>query len=124
MLMRAPTHTVLYDGSCPLCCRAVTRLKGWNSDGALEFLSSDSPRIETEFSWITKEQLAEALYLVGPGNQTWAGARAVEELVRILPRFRLVSWVFRLPFARAFARFGYRQIARNRNALGCDDHCG
>jgi predicted DCC family thiol-disulfide oxidoreductase YuxK len=67
MNMSAPTHTVLYDGSCPLCCRAVTRLQGWDSDGILGFL---------------------------------------------------------LPFARAFARFGYRQIAQNRNALGCDDHCG
>ena len=123
MIVRAPTHTVLYDGSCPLCRRAVARLQSWDSDGRLEFLSSDSPRVETDFSWISREELAEALHLVGVGKKTWAGARAVEELVRLLPTFRLGSWIFRLPFARTFAKFGYRHIAQNRNALGCDEHC-
>lgn len=124
MIKRPTTHTVLYDGSCPLCQRAITLLRGWDREGRLAFLPSESPRVEAEFHWISQEKLAEALHLVGVGNETWAGAEAVEELMRILPGFRWAAWMFRLPFARTLARFGYRQVAKNRNVLGCDEHCG
>ena len=62
----------------------------------------------------------------GPGaapRETWEGARAVEQLVSVLPSGPRLGWVFRLPFARPLFAWGYRNFARNRRRFGCGDHC-
>ena len=56
-------------------------------------------------------------------RKTWEGARAVEQLVRVLPRGPRLGWVFRLPFARPLFAWGYRNFARNRRRFGCGEHC-
>lgn len=117
-------YTVLYDGECPLCTRAVSRLAAWDKDGRLELLAAQSPGVSSRFPWVSEEALRGSIHLVGPENRTWEGAGAVEELVRILPKWRWLAWVFRLPLARPLARLAYRWIARNRYRMTCKDHCG
>jgi predicted DCC family thiol-disulfide oxidoreductase YuxK len=56
-------------------------------------------------------------------GKTWQGAAALEELLKVLPRGRLVSWMFRIPFARPVAEKFYRLFARNRYRIGCGEHC-
>ncbi|MEO7963147.1 MAG: DCC1-like thiol-disulfide oxidoreductase family protein [Gemmatimonadaceae bacterium] len=53
----------------------------------------------------------------------WQGAAAIEEIVRALPKGRLVSWMFAIPFARPIADRFYRWFARHRRQLGCGSHC-
>jgi predicted DCC family thiol-disulfide oxidoreductase YuxK len=60
---------------------------------------------------------------VGPEGRRWEGAAAVERILDLLPRGRLVSWVFKLPFARPVARRAYRWFARHRHRFGCSEHC-
>lgn len=62
----------------------------------------------------------------GPGTvpcETWEGARAIEQLLRVLPRGPRLGWVFRLPLARPLFAWGYRNFARNRRRFGCGEHC-
>jgi predicted DCC family thiol-disulfide oxidoreductase YuxK len=40
-----------------------------------------------------------------------------------MPKGKLVSWVFKLPYARPLAERFYRWFARNRYRLGCGEHC-
>ena len=120
---RSEPYSVLFDGDCPVCRGAVERLKGWDREGLLEFLPSRDPDCRSRFPWISPETLREAIHLVGPTGETWAGARAVEELVRLLPGWRRASWFFRLPLARFFSRQAYGMIARNRYRIVCSDHC-
>jgi predicted DCC family thiol-disulfide oxidoreductase YuxK len=61
--------------------------------------------------------------LIGPGGETWQGSAAIEQLLNILPRGRLIAWVFHLPFVRVLADRFYRWFAKNRYHLGCGDHC-
>ena len=58
----------------------------------------------------------------GPGaapRETWEGARAIEQLLRVLPRGARLRWVFQLPLARPLFALGYRTFARNRRRFGC-----
>ena len=63
------------------------------------------------------------MQLVGPGGRTWQGAAAIEHILDVLPKGKLVSWIFSIPFVRPLAERFYRWFARNRYKLGCGDHC-
>jgi predicted DCC family thiol-disulfide oxidoreductase YuxK len=75
------------------------------------------------FPWIPAKAYGEALQLIGPGGRTWQGAAAIEQLLTILPKGKLVSWLFKVPFVRVLADRFYRWFARNRYRLGCGEHC-
>jgi predicted DCC family thiol-disulfide oxidoreductase YuxK len=117
-------YTVVFDGNCRVCGRIVRLLTGWDRDARLlELVSSQSPGVQARFPWIPARAYAESVQLVGPGGQTWQGARAVEQILDVMPKGKLLSWVFKLPFARPAAERFYRWFARNRYRLGCGEHC-
>jgi predicted DCC family thiol-disulfide oxidoreductase YuxK len=116
-------YTVVYDGVCKVCNRLVRLLNAWDSGNEIETVPFQNTSVLARFPWIPVEEYAEAMQLVGPGGQTWSGADAVEQLLRILPRGALLGWTFRLPwFGTALDRF-YRWFARNRYRFGCGEHC-
>ncbi len=115
-------YTVVYDGTCKVCTRLANALKRWER-GDLEVIPSQTPGVQARFPWIPPQAYTESLQLIGPGGRTWQGAAAVEELLGVLPRGGLVSWLFKLPFARPVADKFYRWFARNRYKLGCGEHC-
>ena len=117
-------YTVIFDGNCKVCGRIVRLLTDWDRrTGLLELVSSQTPGVQARFPWIPARAYTESVQLVGPGGQTWQGARAVEQILDVLPKGGLVSWVFKLPFARPLAERFYRWFARNRYRLGCGEHC-
>jgi predicted DCC family thiol-disulfide oxidoreductase YuxK len=122
----APTghpYTVVYDGFCKVCGRLVTVLRKWDRGKLLEIVSSQTPGVQARFPWIPARAYLESVQVIGPGGRTWQGAAAIEQLLRILPKGRLMSWVFSIPFVRPLAERFYRWFARNRYKLGCGAHC-
>jgi predicted DCC family thiol-disulfide oxidoreductase YuxK len=115
-------YTVVYDGTCKVCTRLSKVLRKWDR-GKLEVVASQGPGVMARFPWIPARAYTEALQLVGPGGETWQGSEAIEQLLNILPRGRLISWIFSIPFMRAIADRFYRWFARNRYHLGCGAHC-
>lgn len=115
-------YTVVYDGTCKVCTRLSGVLRRWDR-GQLEVVASQSPGVMARFPWIPARAYTEALQLVGPGGKTWQGSAAIEQLLNILPRGRLIAWVFKIPFVRVIADRFYRWFARNRYHLGCGAHC-
>ena len=61
--------------------------------------------------------------MIARDGTTWSGAAAIERLLDVLPKGKLISWIFRIPFARGLADKFYRWFARNRYRLGCGEHC-
>ena len=117
-------YTVVYDGNCKVCGRIVRLLTEWDRESQLlELVSSQTPGVQARFPWIPARAYTESVQLIGPNGQTWQGARAVEEILDAFPKGRLLSWVFKLPFARPIAERFYRWFARNRYRLGCGEHC-
>jgi predicted DCC family thiol-disulfide oxidoreductase YuxK len=116
-------YTVVFDGDCKVCTRLSKVLRDWDRRRQLEVVSSQQPGVMARFPWIPPRAYADALQLVAADGTTWQGAAAIEQLLTVLPRGRLISWVFRVPFVRTLADRFYRWFARNRYRLGCGSHC-
>jgi predicted DCC family thiol-disulfide oxidoreductase YuxK len=116
-------YTVVYDGNCKVCGRLVKLLRAWDRKQEIEVLPFQQPGVMARFPWIPARAYVEAVQLIGPGGRTWSGAAATEQLLNVLPKGRLISWVFKLPFMRRIADRFYRWFARNRYHFGCGDHC-
>ena len=116
-------YTVVYDGNCKVCTRLATVLRKWDREHLLEVVPSQTAGVMARFPWIPARAYAEALQMVRVDGETWSGAAAIERLLDVLPRGRLISWVFKIPFVRNLADRFYRWFARNRYRLGCGEHC-
>jgi predicted DCC family thiol-disulfide oxidoreductase YuxK len=116
-------YTVVFDGDCKVCTRLAKVLRDLDRERTLEVVSSAHPGVTARFPWIPPHAYAEALQLVAADGTTWQGAAAIEQLLNVLPRGRLIAWIFRVPFARTLADRFYRWFARNRYRLGCGTHC-
>ena len=116
-------YTIVWDGTCKTCQRLVRMLGAWDTERMIETVPSQNTSVFARFPWIPAEAYGEAVQLIGPGGQTWQGAAAIEQLLRILPRGWLLGWVFGIPLmGDAIDRF-YRWFARNRYRFGCGEHC-
>jgi predicted DCC family thiol-disulfide oxidoreductase YuxK len=116
-------YTVVYDGHCKVCGKMVRLLRAWDRGRILEIVPSQLAGLQARFPWIPARAYTEGVQLIGPGGRTWQGAGAIEQIIDIMPRGGLISWVFKIPFARALADRFYRWFARNRYRLGCGEHC-
>jgi predicted DCC family thiol-disulfide oxidoreductase YuxK len=116
-------YTLVYDGMCRVCDRSANAVRQWDREGEIEVVPFQASEVMERFPWIPKREFSEAIQLVGPGGETWQGAEAVERLLTVLPRGRLIAWIFKIPFVRPLADRLYRWFARNRYRLGCREHC-
>ena len=120
----ARRYTVIYDGHCRVCGRMVRMLRKWDRNNQLEIVPSQAPGVCEQFPWIPQRVYADSIQVVRASDgKTWQAAAAIEELLKVLPRGRVISWLFRVPFARPLADRFYKWFARNRNHFGCGDHC-
>jgi predicted DCC family thiol-disulfide oxidoreductase YuxK len=115
--------TCVYDGTCKICTRLAGLLRKWDRDHQVEIVPSQAPGVMARFPWIPARAYVEALQLVGPNGRTWSGAAAIEQLLDVLPKGKLISWLFKIPFVRGLADRFYKWFARNRYRLGCGEHC-
>ncbi len=116
-------YTVVWDGSCNTCARLVKLLERWDTRNEIETVPSQNTSVFMRFPWIPAEAYAEAMQLIGPGGRTWQGAGAIEQLLKVLPLGRPLSWVFRIPLVGRGIDAFYRWFARNRYRFGCGEHC-
>jgi predicted DCC family thiol-disulfide oxidoreductase YuxK len=118
------SYTVVYDGGCKVCGRMVKVLASWDRGRELEIIPSQTPSAQARFPWIPPRAYAESMQVIRASDgKTWQGAAALEELLKVLPKGRSISWLFKIPFARPVAEKLYRLFARNRYRIGCGEHC-
>jgi predicted DCC family thiol-disulfide oxidoreductase YuxK len=106
-----------------VCTRLSTVLEKWDRNHQIEIVPSQASGVMARFPWIPVRAYAEALQLIGPGGRTWSGAAAIEQLLEILPKGKLIAWIFKIPYVRVIADRFYKWFARNRYKLGCGEHC-
>ena len=116
-------YTVVYDGTCNVCGKLVKLLRKWDRNAMLEILPSQNGCVRSRFPWIPERAYLESVQLIGPGGRTWQGAAAIERITDLMPKGKLFTWVFSIPFVRPLAEKFYRWFARNRYKLGCGAHC-
>jgi predicted DCC family thiol-disulfide oxidoreductase YuxK len=117
--------TVIYDGECKVCSRSVNLLSTWDRNHDLEIIPSQSAGVRERFPWIPARAYIDSIQVVRASDgKTWEAAAAIEELLNILPKGRLMSWMFKIPLVRPLVDRFYKWFARNRYRLGCGEHCG
>jgi predicted DCC family thiol-disulfide oxidoreductase YuxK len=115
-----PVATLVYDGDCAMCrASALWIMRRAMDGGALEILPCRSAPRRARFPQITDAECMTAMQLVLPDGRVLAGADAVPELLRRVPRWRWVPGLFALPGVRPAARVVYAWIARNRMRVSC-----
>ncbi len=117
-------YTVIYDGHCKVCGRLVELLAKRDRRHDLEIIPSEAPGVHARFPWIPARAYVESVQVVrNSDGKTWQGAGALEELLNVLPKGWLISWLFSIPFVRPLVDRFYKWFARNRYRLGCEEHC-
>lgn len=116
-------YTLVYDGMCKICNPLADVVRKWDVKQRIEVVPSQAPGLMARFPWIPREAYGKAIQLIGPGGATYQGAAAIEHLLGILPRGKLIAWIFLIPGIRVLADRIYRWVARNRYRMGCGEHC-
>lgn len=117
-------YTVIYDGDCKVCSRLVKLLTKWDRHHELEIIPSQKPGVQQRFPWIPARSYVDSIQVIrNADGKTWQAADALEQLLNALPKGRLISWLFKIPFVRPLVDRFYRWFARNRYRFGCGDHC-
>ena len=117
-------YTIVYDGACKVCQGLVRRLAKWDKGGVFEIIPSQGQGVHVRFPWIPERAYSQSVQLIRrTDGRTWQGAAALETIIDQLPKGKLISWVFSIPFVRPAAEWFYRWFARNRYRLGCGEHC-
>ena len=117
-------YTVIYDGHCNVCGRMVKLLVKWDRNHQLEIIPSQASGVRARFPWIPPRSYTESVQVIrNSDGKTWQAAAAMEELLNVMPKGWLLSWLFKIPFVRPFADNFYRWFARNRYRMGCGEHC-
>jgi predicted DCC family thiol-disulfide oxidoreductase YuxK len=118
--LTGPVATLIYDGECAMCrASALWIMRRALDAGTLEILPCRSAPRRARFPQVTDEQCLTAMQLVLPDGRVLAGADAMPELLRRVPRWRWVAALFTLPGARPLGRVVYAWIARNRMRVSC-----
>ena len=121
---RGRRYTLIYDGHCKVCGRIVELVTRWDRNHDLEIVPSQTPGLQERFPWIPSRAYIESMQLVRTSDgKAWQAGAALEELLKVLPKGRSLSWLFKIPFVRPLADKFYRWFARNRYRLGCGEHC-
>jgi len=109
---------VVYDGECSFCLRQIERIKVRDRRSQFEFVPRQSPGLDERFPRLADDDFNSGMRLVTPEGEILVGADALYHIVRRLPIWGKVAWIYRLPGLNALARLVYRWIAANRQRLG------
>jgi predicted DCC family thiol-disulfide oxidoreductase YuxK len=121
---RGRRYTLIYDGHCKVCGRIVELVTRWDKNHDLEIVPSQTPGLQERLPWIPSRAYIESMQLVRTSDgKTWQAGAALEELLNVLPKGRLLSWLFKIPLVRPLVDKFYWWFARNRYRMGCGEHC-
>lgn len=115
----SPALTVLYDGACPLCRREIGLYRGLPSNAPVCFadVSDTALALPMGASGVPREQLLARFHVLGPRGELLSGAPAFLALWAVLPGWRWLARVGRLPGAAWSMEQAYRLFLRWRPAL-------
>lgn len=109
--------TLIYDGECPLCRKAVEWVVARTSPGAIELLTCQSDERARRFPDIALEQCMQAVQLAMPNGEIHAGHESLPHLFLLMRRWRWMARLFRLPGVSLLAPHAYAFVARHRQIL-------
>jgi predicted DCC family thiol-disulfide oxidoreductase YuxK len=115
----AAALTVLYDGSCPLCRREIAVYRDLEPLARVCFADVSDPTLATPLQDLgrTREELLARFHVQRSDGVVLSGASAFLALWAVLPGWRWLARLGRLPGATWAMEFVYRAFLRARPAL-------
>ena len=108
--------TVLYDGACPLCRAEIGVYRGLPSDAPLRFADVSAPG-QALPAGLSREQLLARFHVQHADGRVESGARAFLALWAMLPGWRWLARLGRLPGMPTLMEGLYRLFLVFRPAL-------
>lgn len=110
--MNEKIPTMLYDGDCGFCERAVARWKRVTGEHIF-YLSYQEVR--ARFPQVSEAACKEAVRLILPDGRIFAAAHAVYKAFALAGKYRFLHWCYHhLPLFGWFSEFGYHLIGHHR----------
>jgi len=106
--MPSPT-TVLYDGSCPICCREISHYKTMDSVGAICWVDVSAPTFVGPPGQ-SRDVLMQRFHVIKSSGELVCGAAAFVHLWEQLPRWRGLAKLAQIPFVLNVLEFGYTKF--------------
>jgi predicted DCC family thiol-disulfide oxidoreductase YuxK len=113
---QAPTLTVHYDGACPLCRREIALYQGLHADVPLCFDDISNPNVPLP-EGTTRAQLLARFHVRHADGHIDSGARAFIALWAVLPGWRWLARLGRLPGMAGVMELVYRGFLPLRPSL-------
>ena len=110
----AEVYRLLYDDACSLCEAFKERVKERDRRNLLVPIPFSDPRIREMAPQLTAEELTKSFHLVFPDGRVVSGARAIPELLELLPGHKPLAWLLRLPGAGWLSEKVYLWMASRR----------
>ncbi len=111
---------IVFDGQCGFCRGQIRRLEAWDRDRRIEFVSSNSPGLSERFPILAGADFNTGLRLIDSAGRVSVGPDALYHVARLLPYWRRIAWLYRLPCVPFIARRIYGWVAARRHSLGRD----
>ena len=106
--------TLIYDGDCPLCAKAVDWVRARARPDAFEYLTCQSPERAQRFPEMDEASCMEAMQLVMADGSVYSGEEALPILLSMLRKWQWLAHLFRVPGVTLLSPMAYRFVARNR----------
>ena len=108
--------TLVYDGSCGFCRDTVGLVSRWDRFHRVALVPFQDARRVAELG-LAPPAVAAALHLILTDGRVFAGADAVAELLKLVPRLAWAAPLFQIPGVRPLSRRVYAWVARRRHCL-------
>jgi len=113
-----PPLTVLYDGTCPLCRREIGLYRELESNSPVCFADVSDAALPLPLpAGTTREQLLARFHVRRSDGELLSGAQAFLALWAVLPGWRWLAWIGRVPGAAWTMERTYRLFLRGRPTL-------
>lgn len=117
MTANNPTHTVYYDGACPLCSGEMQLLMRRNTAGLLAFVDIAAPGFDAAPLGVSRHDMLQLMHVRRHSDGGWLiGIPAFEVIYAATGFHGIARWLRRPWFARLAAR-AYPWLVRHRYQL-------
>lgn len=109
--------TVLYDPTCPLCCKAASWLDAQPKYVSLIFCAAGSPAARQAFPGIDHASTSNQLTVIGDGGQVYYAERGWLMCLWALRKYRPMALRFAQPGMLPRARRFVLWVSRHRQVI-------
>jgi len=115
------TLNLIYDGYCTFCIRVLKVFCAIDIMRAIRLYDANDPAtLDVNFPTLRGADVANAMYAVTAGGETYRGFFAFRRLMWSNPLTWLLLPLFYFPGAAFFGTRIYAWVARHRRHFGCD----